>query len=251
MDLVAPGTHGGDGDRGADRAGSGRGGARAGGPAGAQAAPGAGPGPAAGSRTASAGPRPTPWPCSSWRGSPRACSARPRPRWSPPRSGTPRLLGAVQDSMPDTTPTWFSRATSALTEAGFPQVFNPFENESTAEVAKPTGDSVTAAATNAAKRSTVKIEGASGHPGPRGQRLRVRPAARDDQRPRGGRHRRPERPGRRGRAGRTRHGWCCSTRTGTWPCCTSRICGRRCCASTTAPRAATRRWSPAIRRTAT
>ncbi|GEC08855.1 hypothetical protein SSP24_65100 [Streptomyces spinoverrucosus] len=70
-----------------------------------------------------------------------------------------RLLGAVQSAMPDTTPAWFSRATSALTEAGFPQVFNPFESESTAEVAKPSGDSVTAAATNAAKLSTVKVEG--------------------------------------------------------------------------------------------
>ncbi|MFJ7072761.1 MarP family serine protease [Streptomyces sp. NPDC098781] len=79
-----------------------------------------------------------------------------------------RLLGTVQDAMPDTTPAWFSRATSALTEAGFPQVFNPFENESTAEVAEPSGDSVTAAATNAAKLSTVKIEGASGTQGREG-----------------------------------------------------------------------------------
>ncbi|MFF4897290.1 MarP family serine protease [Streptomyces sp. NPDC001068] len=79
-----------------------------------------------------------------------------------------RLLGAVQNTMPDTTPAWFSRATSALTEAGFPQVFNPFENESTARVAKPTGDSVTAAATEAAKRSTVKIEGVSGSQGREG-----------------------------------------------------------------------------------
>jgi S1-C subfamily serine protease len=78
------------------------------------------------------------------------------------------LLGAVQNTMPDTTPAWFSRATSALTQAGFPQVFNPFENESTAEVAKPTGDSVTASATNAAKRSTVKIEGVSGTQGREG-----------------------------------------------------------------------------------
>ncbi|MEV0635776.1 MarP family serine protease [Streptomyces sp. NPDC050619] len=78
------------------------------------------------------------------------------------------LLGAVQKSMPDTTPAWFSRATSALTQAGFPQVFNPFENESTAEVAKPTGDSVTASATNAAKLSTVKIEGISGNQGREG-----------------------------------------------------------------------------------
>nr|WP_223188212.1 MarP family serine protease [Streptomyces sp. TRM68416] len=79
-----------------------------------------------------------------------------------------RLLGTVQDAMPDTTPAWFSRATSALTQAGFPQVFNPFENESTAEVARPTGDSVTAAATNAAKLSTVKIEGSSGTQGREG-----------------------------------------------------------------------------------
>jgi S1-C subfamily serine protease len=78
------------------------------------------------------------------------------------------LLGAVQRTMPDTTPAWFSRATSALTEAGFPQVFNPFENESTAQVAKPTGDSVTADATQAARLSTVKIEGASGTEGREG-----------------------------------------------------------------------------------
>ncbi|MFJ8359777.1 MarP family serine protease [Streptomyces sp. NPDC093984] len=79
-----------------------------------------------------------------------------------------RLLGAVQNVMPDTTPTWFSRATSALTQAGFPQVFNPFENEPTAGVAKPSGDNVTPSATNAAKLSTVKIEGASGLQGREG-----------------------------------------------------------------------------------
>ncbi|GGU78524.1 hypothetical protein GCM10010260_08750 [Streptomyces filipinensis] len=78
------------------------------------------------------------------------------------------LLGAVQQAMPDTTPAWFSRATSALTEAGFPQVFNPFENESTARVARPSGDSVTPAATRAAKLSTVKIEGVSGNEGREG-----------------------------------------------------------------------------------
>ncbi|MCX2922460.1 MarP family serine protease [Streptomyces sp. NEAU-W12] len=79
-----------------------------------------------------------------------------------------RLLGAVHEVMPDTTPAWFSRATSALTEAGFPRVFNPFENESTAEVAEPSGDSVTAAATRAAQRSTVKIEGVAGLQGREG-----------------------------------------------------------------------------------
>ncbi|MFC4332128.1 MarP family serine protease [Streptomyces andamanensis] len=79
-----------------------------------------------------------------------------------------KLLGAVQDAMPDTTPAWFSRATSALTEAGFPQVFNPFENEPAAGVARPSGDSVTASATNAARLSTVKIEGSSGDQGREG-----------------------------------------------------------------------------------
>ncbi|WP_330457360.1 MarP family serine protease [Streptomyces sp. NBC_00820] len=78
------------------------------------------------------------------------------------------LLGAVQERMPQTTPAWFSRATSALTDAGFPQVFNPFENESTAQVAEPSGDSVTADAKRAAQRSTVKIEGASGSEGREG-----------------------------------------------------------------------------------
>ncbi|CAM5347213.1 Serine protease OS=Streptomyces aurantiogriseus OX=66870 GN=GCM10010251_40200 PE=4 SV=1 [Streptomyces aurantiogriseus] len=52
--------------------------------------------------------------------------------------------------------------------SGFPQVFNPFENESTAEVAKPSGDSVTVSATNAAKLSTVKIEGLAGDQGREG-----------------------------------------------------------------------------------
>ncbi|MEU9334579.1 MarP family serine protease [Streptomyces sp. NPDC048290] len=79
-----------------------------------------------------------------------------------------RLLGTVQDVMPDTTPSWFSGATSALAEAGFPQVFNPFENESTAEVAEPSGDSVTAAATRAAQRSSVKVEGVVGDQGREG-----------------------------------------------------------------------------------
>ncbi|MFG2309603.1 MarP family serine protease [Streptomyces sp. NPDC048566] len=78
------------------------------------------------------------------------------------------LLGAVQKTMPETTPAWFSRATSALTEAGFPQVFNPFENEPAAGVARPSGDSVTASATNAAKLSTVKVEGVSGNQGREG-----------------------------------------------------------------------------------
>ncbi|MGA5582448.1 MarP family serine protease [Streptomyces thermodiastaticus] len=79
-----------------------------------------------------------------------------------------RLLGAVQQAMPDTTPAWFSRATSALTEAGFPQVFNPFEHEPATGAERPTGDNVTPSATRAARASTVKIEGVSGDQGREG-----------------------------------------------------------------------------------
>ncbi|MEV3853463.1 MarP family serine protease [Streptomyces sp. NPDC050095] len=78
------------------------------------------------------------------------------------------VLGAVQDRMPSSTPAWFSRATGALTSAGFPQVFDPFANEPSAEVAKPSGDNVTAAAARAAASSTVKVEGASGTQGREG-----------------------------------------------------------------------------------
>jgi S1-C subfamily serine protease len=70
-----------------------------------------------------------------------------------------QVLGMVQDRMPDQASTWFNDATGALTTAGFPPVFNPFENEPGATVAEPSGDSVTPAATEAAKRSTVKVEG--------------------------------------------------------------------------------------------
>ncbi|MCK1797150.1 MarP family serine protease [Streptomyces sp. XM4193] len=69
------------------------------------------------------------------------------------------VLGAVDDRLPEQAPTWFSRATGALATAGFPQVFNPFERESVAEVPEPSGDNVTAAARTAAQRSTVKVEG--------------------------------------------------------------------------------------------
>ncbi|MDT0307422.1 MarP family serine protease [Streptomyces sp. DSM 44917] len=78
------------------------------------------------------------------------------------------VLGGVQDRMPAQAPAWFSRATNALTDAGFPQVFNPFENDPTADVPAPSGDNVTEAARLAAQRSTVKVtasDGFSGHEG--------------------------------------------------------------------------------------
>ncbi|MBF6044817.1 MarP family serine protease [Streptomyces sp. NRRL B-1677] len=69
------------------------------------------------------------------------------------------LLGAVQKAMPEQAPTWFSRTTDALTGAGFPQVFNPFENEPATGVPEPSGDTVTPAAQRVARESVVKVEG--------------------------------------------------------------------------------------------
>jgi S1-C subfamily serine protease len=78
------------------------------------------------------------------------------------------VLGGVQDRMPDQAPTWFSRASDALNDAGFPQVYNPFENIPATEVPAPSGDSVTPAAVNAAQRSTVKVEATSAFSGQAG-----------------------------------------------------------------------------------
>nr|WP_206442589.1 MarP family serine protease [Streptomyces boncukensis] len=69
------------------------------------------------------------------------------------------ILGTVHDRMPEQAATWFNRATSALTTAGFPQVYNPFESEPGSSVPEPSGDTVTEAASRAAQRSTVKVEG--------------------------------------------------------------------------------------------
>lgn len=69
------------------------------------------------------------------------------------------VLEAVQERMPAQAATWFGRATGALTTAGFPPVFNPFENEPGTAVPEPSGDSVTPEAAAAARRSTVKVEG--------------------------------------------------------------------------------------------
>ncbi len=79
-----------------------------------------------------------------------------------------RVLGAVQDRMPAQAPTWFNRATDVLGDAGFPQVFNPFENAPTAEVPEPSGDNVTQAAVAAAQNSTVKVTASAGFSGQEG-----------------------------------------------------------------------------------
>lgn len=87
-----------------------------------------------------------------------ALSTSPSPALNQEIRGS-AVLGTVQDRMPDQASTWFNDASGALTTAGFPPVFNPFENEPGATVAEPSGDSVTPAATRAAQRSTVKVEG--------------------------------------------------------------------------------------------
>ncbi|MGW1593075.1 MarP family serine protease [Streptomyces sp. NPDC002343] len=78
------------------------------------------------------------------------------------------LLGAVQQRMPGTAPAWFSRATAALVEAGLPRVSDPFGSRPAAGVARPPGDDVSPAASNAARHSTVRIEGAAGAEGREG-----------------------------------------------------------------------------------
>ncbi|MFF7091631.1 MarP family serine protease [Streptomyces rubradiris] len=78
------------------------------------------------------------------------------------------LLSAVRQRMPETTPAWFARATSALSGAGFPRVPGPSRPESAAPAARPESDGVAPAASRAARRSTVKIEGFAGAEGREG-----------------------------------------------------------------------------------
>ncbi|WP_326691420.1 MarP family serine protease [Streptomyces sp. NBC_01795] len=85
-------------------------------------------------------------------------SASPSPALNQAIRGS-AALETVHERMPGGAATWFNRATGALTTAGFPQVFNPFEHEPGGSVPEPSGDSVTRAATAAAQRSTVKVEG--------------------------------------------------------------------------------------------
>ena len=95
-----------------------------------------------------------------------ALSSSPSPALNQAIRGS-SVLSAVQDRMPDEAATWFNRATGALTTAGFPPVFNPFQHEPGTGVVRPSGDAVTRAATAAAQRSTVKVEGTAASPGGR------------------------------------------------------------------------------------
>ncbi|MBZ9645599.1 MarP family serine protease [Streptomyces sp. PSKA30] len=68
-------------------------------------------------------------------------------------------MSTLADRLPAQTAGWVNRASGVLTEAGFPQVLNPFQSEPVTGVAEPSGDAVTAAATRAAQQSTVKVTG--------------------------------------------------------------------------------------------
>ncbi|MFF4711601.1 MarP family serine protease [Streptomyces eurythermus] len=78
------------------------------------------------------------------------------------------LLGVVRQRMPEATPAWFARATSALSEAGLPRVSGPLGSEPAARAARPESDGVPEAAARAARRGTVKIEGFAGAEGREG-----------------------------------------------------------------------------------
>lgn len=72
---------------------------------------------------------------------------------------TSRVLAGVQQALPAGAPTWFSGFSSVLARNGFPQVFNPFENEPITEVEAPDPALAGSAAVRTARKSIVKVVG--------------------------------------------------------------------------------------------
>ena len=72
---------------------------------------------------------------------------------------TSKVLSVVQRALPADAPTWFSNFTSALSRNGFPQVFNPFQNEPIADVPPPDPALVNSTAVRQAEQSIVKVVG--------------------------------------------------------------------------------------------
>ncbi|WP_055586268.1 MarP family serine protease [Streptacidiphilus griseoplanus] len=72
---------------------------------------------------------------------------------------TSRVLGGVQEALPGSAPNWFSDFSSVLARNGFPQVFNPFENEPITEVQPPDPALAGSAAVAEARQSIVKVVG--------------------------------------------------------------------------------------------
>ncbi|BAJ29408.1 MULTISPECIES: MarP family serine protease [Kitasatospora] len=73
------------------------------------------------------------------------------------RSST--VLGTVQEALPDSAPNWFSDLSQDLARNGFPQVFNPFEQEPITEVEPPDPELANSPGVLRAKGSLVKVLG--------------------------------------------------------------------------------------------
>ncbi|MFC5908227.1 MarP family serine protease [Streptacidiphilus monticola] len=69
------------------------------------------------------------------------------------------VLGRVQQALPADAPNWFSDFSSALSRNGFPQVFDPFQNEPITSVPAPDPALVNSAGVRQARRSIVKVVG--------------------------------------------------------------------------------------------
>jgi S1-C subfamily serine protease len=70
-----------------------------------------------------------------------------------------KVLGGVQQVLPADAPGWFSDFTSTLARNGFPQVFDPFQNEPITNVPAPDPALVNAPAVRTARQSIVKVIG--------------------------------------------------------------------------------------------
>ncbi|MFF7635575.1 MarP family serine protease [Kitasatospora sp. NPDC008050] len=70
-----------------------------------------------------------------------------------------KVLGSVQDALPDDAPNWFSDFSKVLSQNGFPQVFNPFEHEPITDVQPPDPALAGSPALLRARQSLVKVVG--------------------------------------------------------------------------------------------
>ncbi|MHA6762148.1 MarP family serine protease [Streptacidiphilus sp. PAMC 29251] len=72
---------------------------------------------------------------------------------------TSKVLGGVQKALPTDAPEWFSDFTSVMARNGFPQVFNPFQDEPITDVPPPDPALANSPAVVQAHRSIVKVMG--------------------------------------------------------------------------------------------
>ncbi|MFC1418165.1 MarP family serine protease [Streptacidiphilus cavernicola] len=72
---------------------------------------------------------------------------------------TSKVLGGVQKALPANAPEWFSDFTSVMARNGFPQVFNPFQDEPITDVPPPDPALANSPAVQRAHASIVKVMG--------------------------------------------------------------------------------------------